>query len=222
MTNKRAPIDACREGHINIQTEPRRCYDIATWRGSNMDEQIVKLINNCPQKIKIFLRYNRPKKGEHSRPRSLSLEPGQESWPLPKRLVVGAAGWDELRKRDCFVVRRVPFDPRYIRMLNQSPESIVMNLMVPRPKRRKKRVTLTIEPGKTSRVVDLKAIGPNRLRGLLARRKIAIRPVFKIGPARMPKRSTGWYDGENVHTCWDCGGAIVFRGNPPTPVHIRG
>jgi hypothetical protein len=187
-----------------------------------MDVEIVRLINNCPQKIKIFLRYNRPKKGERSRPRSLSLKPGQESWPLPKRLVVGGAGWDELRRRDCFVVQRVPFDPRYIRLLNQSPEKIVIPLAVARPKKPRKRVILTINPRKTSRVIDLKAIGRKRLQGLLAKRKISIRPVFKIGPARMPKRSTGWYDGENVHTCWDCGGAIVFRGNPPTPVHIRG
>src|SRR5580693_1910358 len=132
-----------------------------------MDTEIVKLINNCPQKIKIFLRYNRPKKGEHSRPRSFSLGPGQESWPLPKRLLVGAAGWDELRKRACFVVHRIPFDPRYIRLLNQSPEKIVVALTVTRPKRPKKRVILTIKPNKTSRVVDLKAIGRNRLRGLL-------------------------------------------------------
>jgi hypothetical protein len=187
-----------------------------------MDIEIVKLINNCPQTIKIFLRYNRPKKGEDSRPRSLSLKPGQESWPVPKRLVVGAAGWDELRRRACFVVQRVPFDPRFIRFLNESPEKIVVAYTVTRPKRPKKRVILTIKPGKTSRVVDLKAIGRSRLRGLLAKRKISIRPVFKIGPARMPERSTGWYDGENVYTCWECGGAIVFRGSPPTPVHLRG
>src|SRR5689334_6461115 len=185
-----------------------------------MDIEIVKLINNCPQRIEIFLRYNRPKKGVDSRPRSLSLKPGQESWPLPKRLVVGAHGWDELRQRACFVVQHVPFDPRYIRLLNDSPNKIVIPLRVAGTKKVKKRASLIIKPSKTSRVVDLKAIGRRRLRRLVSKKKVSIQPVFKIGPARMPKRSTGWYDGENVHTCWECGGAIVFRGSPPTPVHI--
>src|SRR5258708_13209553 len=128
-----------------------------------MDTEIVKLINNCPQKIKIFLRYKRPKKGEHSRPRSLSLKSGQESWPLPRRLVVGAAGWDELRRRDCFIVQRVPFDPRYILLLNESPEKIAVPLTVPRPKRRKKRVILTINPKKASRLVNFKNIAKRQL-----------------------------------------------------------
>jgi len=186
-----------------------------------MDTGIVKVINKCLDRITIYLRYKRPKRGTDTRPRVFSLDPGAESKPLPKRLLVGARGWADIERRRCVQIESVPFDPRHVRLLNKSRSSLDLVFRIPLPRAPSRTTKITLKPGEKSRLVDVKLLRKRKaFRDLVATKRLAVIPVFDIGPASGARGSTGWYDGDDVYTCYDCGGPIVFRGSPPTPVHI--
>jgi hypothetical protein len=186
-----------------------------------METGIVTLINNCLHAVTIYLRYKRPKRGIDTRPRFFSLDPGAKSKPLPSRLLIGARGWTELERRGCVHLKSVPFDPRHVRLLNKSRSSLDLVVRIPRPRAPTRTAKITLEPGEKSRLVDVKLLRKQKaFKNLVATKRLAIVPVFDIGPAGEARGATGWYEGDDVYTCYDCGGPIVFRGSPPTPVHI--
>ena len=181
-----------------------------------MDTDTVKVVNNCTSAVRVYLRFVRPKRGGDRRPTSFDIEPGQESRPIPRRLLAGARDWSRLQSNSCIQIESVAFDPRYIRLLNESSKPISLTL---RPRKAKAPKTLVIRPDKKSRVLDVSAVPKPRLRELQRKGQLSVIPVYEIGPAGT-SQSRGWSDGEDVYTCYECGGPIVFRGSPPTPVHI--
>jgi hypothetical protein len=152
---------------------------------------------------------------------SVKIEPGERTKPMPRHWLVGARGWEELRNRDCVVLKSVKFEPRYVQLLNDSTKPIAIVLRVPRPEAPARLKKISLKPKQRSRVVDLRTVrDQKRLRRLVSAKKLSLYPDFWIGPATGRGKAIGSYYEEDVYTCYDCGGPIVFRGAPPTPVHI--
>lgn len=181
----------------------------------------VRVVNNCKEAVVVRLHRRRPKKGPPIGLASFRLEPGQETQPVPRQWLVGASGWEELRNRDCVVIQSVEYQPRYVQVLNASEEAIQLVLRIRRPSAEPRVRKLTLKPRQRSRVVDLKVIRDRkRLDALVSSKKLAIYPAVSIGPATGRGEALGSYYGEDVYTCYRCGRPIVFRGSPPTPVHV--
>lgn len=183
--------------------------------------QWVQVVNKCAESVTVFVRHTRPKRGLGRRPGFFALEPGQESKPLPSVWLVGARGWKELSRRPCITIKSVTFDPRFVQLLNRSGECVQLAIKIRRPKAPPKIARFTVKPKEKSRTIDLKAIREKKkLKHLVLERKLKVVPVLDIGPATGRGRALGSYYQEDVYTCYECGGPIIFRGDPPTPVHI--
>ena len=61
---------------------------------------------------------------------------------------------------------------------------------------------------------------PRRIESLVKKKVVGILPVYDIGPSTGRGKSIASYVDEDVYICYKCGGPIVFRVSPPTPVHI--
>jgi hypothetical protein len=181
----------------------------------------VRVVNDCPGPVVIYLRRRRPKKGQPIGVPSLKLLPGEKTRAVPRQWLVGAKGWEKLRKTDCVIIESVEFKPRFVEFLNSSRELLQIVVRVPRPKAPPRLAKVTLKPRQRSRVVDLKTVrDKKRLDELMAAGKLEAFPTLTIGAPMGRGKAVGSYYGENVYTCHKCGGPIVFRGAPPTPVHV--
>jgi hypothetical protein len=125
--------------------------------------------------------------------------------------------WATLKFRPCVKIKLLPHRPKYIRLLNTSDEIIQLTIALRPPKA----ATLTLRPKATSRIVEYRALADKRrVRTLVAGKRLTVAPVYEIGPAIRGGDVRGVYYGEDVYSCYECGGAIVFRGSPPTPIHV--
>lgn len=184
-----------------------------------MNSDFVKVINGSRHSITVSLYYRR-RRGAYKRPKSFTLEPGEESVPVSRDLLIAGEGWDELRANREVRIEPVRYDPRYIRLENQSSATVQLTLKVPRPKPSARVPAITIKPREVSRMVDMKTLKrPSQLKKLIKTKQISVQPVFEIAPP-WTSRAAGWYYGESVYTCDICGGPIVFRYSPPKPIHI--
>lgn len=186
--------------------------------------QYVKIHNNCDRAIRVYLRFPRPKKKPKKpfrRPRaSFALEPRQASHALPLHFLVGARRWEALRARACVRIETVPFEPRFVQILNRGDKPITLSVRPATAKVPKRKVSLTVKARK-SRTVDYRSITrKDRVNQLVSAGRLVVRPAYDIGPATGRGRSVGSYGDEDVYICYECGRPIVFRGSPPTPVHI--
>jgi hypothetical protein len=181
----------------------------------------VKIENHCTERIKVNIRYPRPKKKSKSLPKSFNLEPRQSSHPLPRNFLVGARGWDRLESLDCVDIKTVKYEPRFVQIDNLTEDLVTLNV-VPTPKVPiRKKTKLTIEAGKKSRSVDIHSISQrSKLRKLVKTGKVRLAPIYAIGPSTGRGKAVASYAHEDVYICYKCGGPIVFRGDPPMPVHI--
>ena len=181
----------------------------------------LKVRNNCREKITVYLRYPRPKRQSVKRPSSFTLRPRESSHPLPRHFLDGARGWASLTKKDCVTIEIVPFKSRFVQVTNLSPRTLEL-LVRPAPKRVPEReALLKVKPGKKSRPVDVRSIAQRRrLSKLVELGEAAISPIYEIGPSTGRGGAVASYADEDVYVCYDCGGPIVFRGSPPSPVHI--
>lgn len=181
------------------------------------------ITNNCREKIKVFLRYTRPKKRSVKRPSSYTLRPGESLFPIVRHLLEGAKNWDLIKNKDCVAIESVPFEPRFVEILNKSDEQLELVVRPsPKPAREKKRkAALKVKPGEKSRPVEVRSITQRqRLSKLVKKGEAEVIPVYEIGPSTGRGGAVASYAYDDVYTCYKCGGPIIFRGDPPTPVHI--
>jgi hypothetical protein len=185
------------------------------------EPEYVKVTNNCPEKITVYLRYPRPRKGSLKGPGWFTLISSQSSHPLPLHFLVGAKGWESLKNRACVHIESVSFEPRFVRIANLSGATIELAVVPTAKVAKKRKTTLTIRPGRESRTVDIQSVTQRqRLNNFVKRGQVTVAPVYDIGPSTGRSHAVGSYAAEDVYICYKCGGPIVFRGFPPTPVHI--
>jgi hypothetical protein len=184
-------------------------------------QEALEITNNCNDTITVFFRYPRPKK-QIERPNSVILHPGQKTHPIPVHLLVGSRGWEKLKSRECVKIESVAYEARYVRLLNRTKEVVLsFNIRLAAKLAKKAKTTIELKPGQRSRSVQVSSISQRRrLDNLVKEKQVEILPVYDIGPSTGRGRSVASYADEDVYTCYKCGGPIVFRGSPPTPVHI--
>ena len=181
----------------------------------------MRIRNFCSETITIYLRYPRPKRKDVTRPTSFKLGPKQASHPLPLHVLLGAKGWGTLTERECVRIEPVSYEPRFVQITNLSAESIELAVRPAVKAAEERKSTLRVKPGEKSRTVDVRSISQRRrLRALAARRQVSVTPVYEIGPSTRRGGAIASYADEDVYICYECGGPIVFRGNPPRPVHL--
>jgi len=188
------------------------------------EPRYVKVTNHCDETVEVYLRRPRAKKESSLTKRLLSkltLRPDQESEPLPQHLLVGAKGWKSLRTRDCIEIADVPYELRFVQIVNISEQPVSIDVSPAVEARTREKTTVTVDPQKTSRMIDLTSVAQRRKLGRLVREnKVSIEPNYLIGPTTGRKGAVASYVGESVYICYECGGPIIFRGSPPTPIHI--
>lgn len=186
--------------------------------------RFVKVINHCQETIKVYLRRLRSKKARpawQQRASEFIVCPGQESPPLPYNRLHGGKGWTSWSTKECVEIAEVPYEYRFVHILNQSQESVSIELAPAVEARTRERTTVTVQPDQGSRAIDLGSVRkPSKLNTLVKDDKISIEPIHEIGPSTGRKGAVASYIGESVYLCYRCGGPIIFRGSPPTPVHI--
>ncbi len=184
----------------------------------------VKVTNHCEETVEVYLRRARAKKESSStrgRPSKYTLRPDQETPPLAHHLLIGAKGWKSLKARECIEIVEVPYEWRFGQIVNTSEQPVSIDVAPAIEARRREKTTVTVGPHKRSRIVDLKSVTQRRKLGRLVReKKVSIEPNYLIGPTTGRKGAVASYVGESVYICYECGGPIIFRGSPPTPIHI--
>ena len=184
------------------------------------EPSFIKILNNCSKPITVHFRFPRPKKKSKRPPTSVVLQPRDATHPLPRHFLVGARGWDKLRTRRCVKIENVDFEPRFVQILNRSEQAVTLKVRVPTKEGPKQEKTLRVRRKQKSRIIDVRSIPKAQLNKLAAQEQISVLPVYDIGPTTGRGGAIGSYGDEDVYTCYECGGAIVFRGRPPRPVHI--
>jgi hypothetical protein len=188
------------------------------------DQRYLKVTNNCNETVEVYIRRPRAKKqtaATKGRPSKYTLPPGYDSPPLAEHLLVGAKGWEALRNNECIEIVNVPYEPRFVQIVNTSEERVSIDVAAATEARTREKTTVAVDPDRKSRVIDLKSVAQRRKLNLLVRgKKVLIEPKYDIGPTTGRKGAVASYAGESVYICYECGGPIVFRGSPPTPIHI--
>ncbi len=175
--------------------------------------------NISAQRITLHPRFERPKKRTQPRWAPIQLKPGQSSDPIPEGALIGSKGWHEFRMHRKVELIAVAAFTGFVAIEVVRNEKMRLPIKVHLPKKKIVKHELVITPSQP-RTVHLKSIDDGAaLRNLAKQRKIRFTQVPYIAPSRRH----GWYGSygdEAVDVCWDCGGPIVFRGSPPTPIHI--
>ncbi len=185
-----------------------------------MSTRFVEVTNKCDQKITVYLRFPRPKKPTRHSETRFDLAPGHTSRPVPYASLVGAKHWNELNERGCLSLKKVPYTPTFASIQNQEDSYLRLNLRLTRKKRQLTKV-IRLKPGEISGPLHIgSVIEKRRLKSLSRKKRVTIRPLAYIGPRAGDVRAAGSYGYEDVYICYDCGGPIVFRGNPPVPIHV--
>ncbi len=186
----------------------------------------VRITNNCTETIKVYLRYVMHTKPSlrRRRKRFIALKPRETSYPVAKTNLVGGKNWEEISSRPCVLIETVEHEHRFFVVKNtgRSPIAIPIKISVPQElaeKYPKQERTIVIRPGAFSRSIDKKALKfPGQLQELVKARLALVKAV-DIGPSKKTG-AVGSLDGEDVYICYQCGGPIIFRYNPPRPVHV--
>jgi hypothetical protein len=183
-------------------------------------QEALEITNNCNDTITVFLRRKRTKKLT-KQPNSIILRPGQSTNPIPLHFLVGARGWEKLKSRECVHIDSIAYEARFVQLLNRTKDVLCFNIRLAPTLAKKAKTTIELKPGQRSRSVQVSSISQRRrLDNLVKEKQVEILPVYDIGPSTGRGRSVASYADEDVYTCYKCGGPIVFRGSPPTPVHI--
>jgi hypothetical protein len=182
----------------------------------------VTVTNVSDERIVLYPRFLRPKKP--GPPRSpIPLDPNQTSRPLPYHSLEGGKNWDSLAARGCIRLKEVPYIAVFGTIQNRTAQPISVNLELPRragvgPSQTRR---ISLKPLEISRSLHLRSILQwRKLKSLAKKRAVSIEPIPYIGPRVADLPSVGSYGDDDVYICWDCGGPIVFRYDPPRPIHI--
>ena len=184
----------------------------------------VKVTNHCEETVEVYIRRPRAKKqtsAMKARPSKYTLRPDDDTPPLPEHMLIGAKGWEALKNRECVEIAEVPHELRFVHVVNTSEQRVSIDLAPATKARTREKTTVTVSPDKKSRLIDLKSVAQRRkLDHLVRDKKVMVEPNYEIGPTTGRKGAVASYVGESVYICYECGGPIVFRGSPPTPIHI--
>jgi hypothetical protein len=183
----------------------------------------VIITNHCDETITVHLRYPRPKKESNKKTKHppIILRPTQKSVPLPYNSLIGAKGWNLLSTRECIVIANILFEPRFIRVKNLTSTPVDIEIESPVKGAKFEKRQILVDPNKSSHIVDSHSITqPKLLDELIKQGTVSIKKIAYIGPAVDKEGVVGSYFGEEVYICYECGRPIVFRGNPPRPIHI--
>jgi hypothetical protein len=161
-------------------------------------------------------------KGKNRQMSPIALEPGETSHPIARIIVERSTNYAELRNRGCISVRNVAGPQPFVTIERKTDESVKVRYIGRPPGSRRKRLRrLRLARFQPTRPVYPKALPDKKnLRLLRQRKALKITPVSYIAPAARGESWVGWYGDDRVYVCDKCGGAIVFRGSPPTPIHI--
>jgi hypothetical protein len=183
-------------------------------------QEALEITNSCNNTITVFLRRRRTKKLA-KQPNSIILRPGQSTNPIPLHFLVGARGWEKLKSRECVHMESIAYEARFVQLLNRTKEVLSFNIRLAPKLAKKAKTTIELKPGQRSRSVQVSSVSQRRrLDNLVKEKQVEILPIYDIGPSTGRGRAVASYADEDVYTCYKCGGPIVFRGSPPTPVHI--
>lgn len=195
-------------------------------------ERFVRITNKCSTAIRIYFTFLKPKKGRQPQLTPFDLNPGDTSRPVPYMRLVGAKDWDDLCEKGCILLKDVIWTPPFAFIENKQTEPLELALPLP-PKRKQKEGELKqilVPPSEQSGALYIpRLIQRARLKVLAKRKEVSIVPVPHIGPriGEPPavrsygyKVAVGSYGYDDVFVCWDCGGPIIFRYNPPVPIHV--
>jgi hypothetical protein len=184
------------------------------------EPEYVRVHNNCAHRLVIRFRYRRRKKGPPRRPSNIVLQPQQVSQVVPWHLLVGAEGWSRLRELSCVKFEPASYTPGFVEIQNTSATPLTLSV-APAPEKRAAPTSVVVKPRGGVRRLYLGSIQDRRrLKRLESRGEVLVRPLIDIGPTTGRGGAVGSYGSEDVYICYECGGPIVFRGSPPTPVHI--
>lgn len=172
--------------------------------------------------VTLHPRFPQPKK-KLKPPSPITLAPDQTSRPMLYDSLVGTKNWSSLVTGEQIGVKDVPWVATFAKIWNISTEPVTFDVELPqKPRDRRKelkRVTLTAS--ETSPPLHLGSITQRRKLKSMAKKKIvSIEPVPYIGPRIADYPSVGSFGYDDVYICYECGGPIVFRYNPPVPIHI--
>lgn len=180
--------------------------------------------NNCQEEITVnMLRPPgpHPRRQPEEREIPFTVKPGESYRPLQRSLLEGATGWDELRKRDCVIIERVTLEAHYGQVVNLSSAALELAVRLPAKAKPKTEAVVKLKPGKKSRTVDLRSIvEPDQLSEAVDKGEATLLARADIFGAAIRRGAVASYGNEDVYICYECGGPIVFRGDPPRPIHI--
>jgi hypothetical protein len=186
--------------------------------------EYVKITNNCKEKIEVKVRYRKspkPLMAEDYHPKPFILPPGKQSHPLPLHCLVGAKGWNALKASDCVNIDKVEYEPQFVQITNCSENEFTFDLGPTAKVAMKEKMTIKLMPGEQSRIVSVRSLlQRRRLKQLMQKKQITIDPIYDIGPSTGRGKAVASYCYEDIYSCHECGGPIVFRGSPPRPIHI--
>lgn len=179
----------------------------------------VVVVNNCPGPIDVYLHKFRPKKSHAGGPGRITVKAGHASPPLLETRLVGAKNWKELKNRDCVEIVDSVLQAPFVRVNSTAPREISLKLAFAdeRAPRRKVIRPLRIKPRQTSAPVSLHSLLKTKeFKKLKEERRITLE---RVPSKELPTIASYWGD-EDYYICDECGKPIVFRGNPPTPIHV--
>jgi hypothetical protein len=155
-------------------------------------------------------------KGDSHAPRPIELAPNQVSPVVLLSAIVGCNGWAAVK--DCIHIEDAKDVPDFVRLITPSKKAIEIAVRTKaekrgRPRRHKIRISARSKPRaiRADIIVDKKEI-----RKLEMRKLLKLVPFVPIYP---PSTGSYGYD-DDFYICDDCGHPIVFRGFPPTPIHV--
>ena len=184
----------------------------------------VIVTNHCPEKVKIFFRYVRGIRPQKREKVSITLHPGETSPAIPYARIIGAKDWELIKRRTCLQFEETTYEPRFIYLENRTDEtvSIPITVSVAKEGQPHHKTSLDISPHSVSKPIDKKSFARKAaFNKLISDNKISVRPFIDIGPSfSLNREVVGSFYGEEVFVCYKCGKPIVFRYNPPRPIHI--
>ena len=175
-------------------------------------------VKNCSDKIVKFRpHFQRPTKSAPPVYATLSIRPGVTApVVLPRNAVTGSQQWATVKKFVSLI--RVKAFTGFVG-LKAKAESIRAKVKLHVKGKRTRMKELVISKARSTTIHLPSLENRQVLRDLQRKRKITLEPLPYIAPYYRGG-SAGSYGDEDVYVCWDCGGPIVFRGSPPTPIHI--
>ena len=179
----------------------------------------ITIENRCSDPITVHLRVLRPKKGLAT-PAKITVLPGYPSSPIPYALLAGTPDWDSLSRIKCVKLVETRTLPPFHIIQNVTSRPLDIRVSPPAPREKKRVTTLHIRPGRKSPPISLRAVSRSRLDRLVDLGSLKVEPVSYLAPTTRPAPVAATYFGEDVYICYKCGRPIVFRGHPPTPIHV--